>query len=43
MTHANQICLTYNFSDVEDLKFFINGTWYGGVYVGYLMGNTTMN
>ena len=40
---ANQICLKYNFSDVEDLKFFINGTWYGGEYVGYLMGNCSMD
>jgi hypothetical protein len=23
-----QICATYNFSDVEDLKLFVNATWY---------------
>lgn len=40
---TNEICLKYNFSDVEQLKFFINGTWYGGEYVGYLMGNCSMD
>ena len=42
-TIANEICLKYNFSDVKDLKFFINGTWYKGTYLDNVKSFTGMN
>ena len=41
-TDKNKICVKYNFSDVEDLKFFINGTWYKGNYLEAFKNETNM-
>ena len=43
VTNVNDICVKYNFSDVEDLKFFVNGTWYGGEYMDNITLKTGMN
>ena len=43
VTNVNDICVKYDFSDVEDLKFFVNGTWYGGDYMDNITLKTGMN
>ena len=43
VTNVNDICVKYDFSDVEDLKFFVNGTWYGGEYMDNITVKTGMN
>ena len=41
---VNDICGSYNFSDVSALKAFINGTWYGpGSYRESLKTATQMS
>lgn len=49
-SNYTQICAPYNFSDVEQIKTFVNATWYrndtaatyGGYYTDALMNTTGM-
>lgn len=39
---TNSICDLYDFSDVNDLKLFVNATWYNGTYQTQLMEETLL-
>ena len=42
-TKLDELCKTYNFTDVNDLKLFVNGTWYGDFYKKKFMDTLDMN
>ena len=39
---TQSICDLYDFSDVNDLKLFVNATWYNGTYQTQLMQETLL-
>jgi len=41
-TSTTALCARYNFTDLEQLKYFVNGTWYGDFYKTSFMTDTQM-
>lgn len=39
-TKAAAICVPYDFTNVDDLMLFVNGTWYGDYYIDSLQATT---
>lgn len=37
------ICAKYNFSDIDDVSFFVKGAWYGDYYKSAIMTATGMD
>ena len=43
-SHANKACSAHgNFTNVEDVKFWVNGTWYGDLYFASVMQTSGLN
>jgi len=40
---AEDTCATYNFSNLTDLQYFVNATWYGDLYKDSFMTATGWN
>jgi hypothetical protein len=36
------ICKQYNFSDINDVAFFLRGVWYGSDYMQEIMASTQL-
>lgn len=43
LTTINNVCTQYNFGNLDDLRFFVNGTWFGEEAYNNVQTATGMN